>query len=155
MAPFAPSPPYVHLSVPNRSLGPCGRRWALGAVATMTFGVAAGAAAIGAWPVMPFAGLEIALLALAFRIVQLHDADFERLEIGEHEVRVEARDAAHVTRFVASRSWARVVVRESGARCTLCLAYAGRTVALGRLMSDEGRRQLAEDLRGKIAVTAK
>jgi uncharacterized membrane protein len=133
-------------------LGPLGRRWVLAAIAATTFGVAAGAAAIGAWPVMPFAGLEIALLALAFRVVQWHDTDFERLEIGEHEVRVEARDAAQVTRFVANRPWARVVVREQGARCTLGLAYAGRTVPLGRLLSDEGRRRLADDLRGKIAL---
>lgn len=152
MAPSAASPAFVHLSVPNRSLGPLGRRWAFAAIAATTFGVAAGAAVIGAWPVMPFAGLEIALLALAFRVVRLHDADFERLEIGEHEVRVEARDARHVTRFVANRPWARVVVRERGARCTLRLAYAGRTVPLGRLMSDEGRRRLADDLRGKIAL---
>jgi uncharacterized membrane protein len=131
-----------------------GRRWALGAIAATTLCVAAGAAAIGAWPVMPFAGLEVALVALAFRVVQMHDADFERLEVGEHEVRLEAREAARETRFVASRRWARVVVREHGARCSLRLAYAGRTVAIGRLMSDEGRRRLAEDLRGKIAVTA-
>jgi uncharacterized membrane protein len=104
---------------------------------------------------MPFAGLEIALLAFAFRVVQRHDGDFERLEIGESEVRVEARDAQHVTRFVANRPWARVVVLRHGARCTLRLAYAGRTVPLGRLLSDEGRRQLAEDLRGVISVTAK
>jgi uncharacterized membrane protein len=129
-----------------------GRRWALGAIAATTLTVAAGAVAIGAWPVMPFAGLEIALLALAFRVLRQHDADFERLEIGEHEVRVEARDARHVTRFVANRPWARVVVRAHGSRCTLRLAYAGRTVPLGRLLSDEGRRRLAEDLRGKIAL---
>lgn len=152
MAPSAASPPFVHTSVPNRSLGPSERRWAFGAIAATTFAVASAAAVIGAWPVMPFAGLEIALLALAFRVVKVHDADFERLEIGEHEVRVEARDAEHVTRFVANRPWARVVVREHGARCTLGLAYAGRTVPLGRLMSDEGRRRLAEDLRGKIAL---
>jgi uncharacterized membrane protein len=152
MAPSAVSPPFVHLSVPNRSLGPTGRRWAFGAIAATTFMVATGAAVIGAWPVMPFAGLEIALLALAFRVVRIHDADFERLEIGEHEVRVEARDAKRVTRFVANRPWARVVVREHGTCCTLRLAYAGRTVPLGRLMSDEGRRRLAEDLRGKIAL---
>jgi uncharacterized membrane protein len=152
MAPFAASPPFVHLSVPNRSLGPAGRRWVLAVIAATTFGVAAGAAAIGAWPVMPFAGLEIAFLALAFHVLRLHDADFERLEIGEHEVRVEVRDAQHVSRFVANRPWARVVVREQGVRCTLRLAYAGRTVPLGRLMSDEGRRRLAQDLRGKIAL---
>ena len=154
MAPFADPPPYVHLSKPNRSLGIVGRRWALGAIAATTFGVAAGATAFGAWPVMPFAGLEIALLAFAFRVLGRHDADFERLEIGEHEVRVEAREAALLTRFVAHRPWARVEVRSRGDRCTLRLAYAGRTVPLGRMLSDEERRRLAEAIRGRLTVTA-
>jgi uncharacterized membrane protein len=155
MFPAADPTPYVHHSVPNRSLGAAGRRIFLGAIAATTLGIGALAAAIGAWPVMPFAGLEVALVFFAFHLVRLHDADFERLEIGEHEVRIESRDAASLTRFVAHRPWARVIVRERGWRCTLRLAYAGRTVQLGRLMSDEGRRKLAEELRGRIAVTAK
>ena len=154
MALPADFPPYVHVSVPNRSLAPFGRRLVLGMIATSTFGVAAGAAMIGAWPVMPFAGLEVALVALAFRVVQLHDEDFERLEIDEHEIRIEARRATKVTRFVAYRPWAKVVVRDSGMRCTLRLAYRGRSEPLGRLLSDEGRRALAGRLRGRIAVTA-
>jgi uncharacterized membrane protein len=36
---------------------------------------------------MPFAGLEVVLVAIAFRVLSQHDADFERLEIGDHEVR--------------------------------------------------------------------
>jgi uncharacterized membrane protein len=149
----AHSPPYVHLSTPNRSMGIEARRWVVAGIAATALLVGAVAAALGAWPVMPFAGLEAALVALAFRVLGRHDADFERLEIGEHEVRVEVREAQCVTRFVAHLPWARVVVRERGACCTLGLAYAGRTVALGRMMSDEGRRDLAEKLRGRIAVT--
>jgi len=154
MSPGVEFPPYVHFTVPNRSLGPVGRRWFLGLIAATTLGVAAGAAALGAWPVMPFAGIEVALVMLAFHIVRLHDADFERLEIVGHEVRVERREASCVTRFVAHRPWARLVVRESGARCSLGLAYAGRTVPLGRLLSDEGRRRLAGELRARLAVAA-
>lgn len=155
MAPFADPPPYVHMSKPNRSLGLAARRWVLGMIAATTLAVGAAATAFGAWPVMPFAGLEIALVALAFRVLAEHDADYERLEIGEHEVRIESRDAQCVKRFVAHRPWARVVLRERGARCTLLLAYAGRLVPLGTLMSDDGRRQLAESLRGRLPVTAK
>lgn len=154
MAPSVEPPPYVHLSGPNRSLGPVARRWALGAIAATTLAVAAAAAAFGAWPVLPFAGLEVALLAFAFRVLARHDADFERVEVGEHEVRVEARVAATRTRFVAHRPWARVEMASRGSRCSLRLAYAGRTVPLGRMLSDEGRRRLAEDLRGRITVTA-
>ena len=153
MALPADSSPFVHLSVPNRSLGPAARRWVLVAIAATPLALAAAAWVIGAWLVMPFAGLEVAFLALAFHVLGSHDADFERLEIGEHEVRVEARDARRVVRFVAHQPWARVVCRERGARCTLGLAYAGRTVPLGRLLSDEGRRRLAGQLRGRIPVS--
>jgi uncharacterized membrane protein len=147
-------PPFVRHSVPNRSLGTTGKRWFLGLVAATTLGIAGAATAIGAWPVMPFAGLEVALVVLAFHVLGLHDADFERLEVGEHEVRIESRDARSVTTFVGQRAWARLVVRERGSRCILGLAYAGRMVPLGRLMSDEERRNLAAELRGRIAVAA-
>ena len=154
MAPSVESPPFVHMATPNRSLGVVARRWVLGMIAATTLGVAAGAMAFGAWPVMPFAGLEVAFLAFAFRVLGRHDADFERLEVGEHEVKLEARDASRHTRFVAHRPWARVEVAGGGTRCTLRLAYAGRAVPLGRMLSDEGRRQLAESLRGRMPVTA-
>lgn len=125
-----------------------------GAFAMTALVVCAFAAAIGAWPVMPFAGLELAGLALAFRVLSRHDGDFERLEVGDDEIRWEARDAERHTCFVAHRPWARVERRDRGSRCTLCLAYAGRRVPLGRLLSDEGRRSLAESLRGRLPVTA-
>jgi len=154
MNPRADSPPFVHHTVPNRSLGNEGRRVFLAAIAATTMCVAAFATALGAWPVMPFAGLEVALVVVAFRVLAAHDGDFEHLEIGAGEVKVDSRCARAVTHVAFNRAWARVVVKESGDRCTLGLAYAGRTVPLGRLMSDEGRRDLARRLAGKIAVTA-
>jgi len=147
-------PPFVHHSVPNRSLGPAGRRIFLAAMSATTLAVAGFAAAAGAWPVMPFAGLEVGLLVLAFHLIAQHDGDFERLEVGAHEVRVESREARSFTTFVAHQPWARVIVSQRGDRCTLRLAYAGRAVPLGRLMSDEGRRGLALELRGRVALTA-
>jgi uncharacterized membrane protein len=142
--------PYVHLSTPNRSLGVEARRWVLAGIAATTLGVAAGAMALGAWPVMPFAGLEVAGLVLAFRVLRRHDADYERLEVGEHEVRLEWNEAGESARFVAHQPWARVLMACRGDRCSLRLAYAGRTVAIGRMLSDEGRRRLADDLRGRL-----
>jgi uncharacterized membrane protein len=67
---------------------------------------------------------------------------------------MDSRCGRSVTHVVFHQPWARVVVKECGDRCTVGLAYAGRTVPIGRLMSDEGRRDLARRLRGRIAVTA-
>jgi len=144
--------PYIHTSMPNRSLGIVARRWVLAWIACTSLGIAAGAAALGAWPVMPFAGIEVLLVAVAFHVLRRHDADYERLVIGEHEVRVEARSARSVVEFVAYRPWAVIQVRNRGMRCTLSLAYAGRAVPVGRMLSDEGRRELAKSLRGRIAL---
>jgi uncharacterized membrane protein len=150
----AASPRFVHLSVPNRSLGPAGRRFALAAIAATTLGVAGFALSIGAWPVMPFAGLEVLLVAAAFHAVQRHDADYERVEVDEHEVVVEGRRARDQFRFVANRAWARLVVGLAGGRCTLQLAYAGRKVALGTMMTDAERRRLARELRARLEAAA-
>ncbi len=152
LVPSADPPPFIHVSMPNRSLGVVARRWVLGWIALTSLGIASAAAAIGAWPVMPFAGIEVLLVAFAFHVLRRHDADYERIAIDGHEVRVEARHARSVTEFVAYMPWAVVEVRDRGLRCTLSLAYAGRKVPVGRLLSDEGRRQLAEDLRGRIAL---
>jgi uncharacterized membrane protein len=65
---------------------------------------------------------------------------------------VEARDARAVTSFVAYRPWACIEVRDRGVHCTLSLAYAGHKVPVGRLLSDEGRRRLAAELRGRIPL---
>jgi len=72
----------------------------------------------------------------------------------EHEVVVEGRRARESFRYVANRAWARVVVGIAGGRCTLQLAYAGRRVPLGRMMTDAERRRLAHDLRGRLVVSA-
>ena len=42
-------------------------------------------------------------------IVGMHDADFERVEIDAHEVRVQAREAESTTSFVAHKPWATCV----------------------------------------------
>jgi uncharacterized membrane protein len=45
-------------------------------------------------------------------------------------------------------------MKERGRRCSLGLAYAGRTVPLGRMLSDDGRRELAAQLQGWLRVAA-
>src|SRR3954469_8464919 len=132
---------FVHVATPNRSLGLDARRWVLAAIAVNTLGIATFVAALGAWPVLPFAGLEVALVAYAFHVLGRHAGDYERLEVGEHEVRYEARSGGEFTGFMANRWWARVRVASRGECFAMWLVYGGRSVALGKLLSDEGRRQ--------------
>jgi uncharacterized membrane protein len=150
----ADSLPFLHVTVPNRSLGPRGRWLCVGAIAVTTLAVAGGAMALGAWPVAPFAGLEVALVALAFYRIGLHDGDYERLEIAGTKVSVEKREAARITRFEGHAPWARLVVAGGPARCELKLSYAGRGIAIGRLLTEEARRKLAAELGRRLKVVA-
>jgi uncharacterized membrane protein len=108
---------------------------------------------LGAWPVLPFAGLEVAVLAYAFRRIACHDGDFERLEIEGRRVRIESRTGARVVSFEGHAPWARLWVRDRPGRCELQLRYAGKSVEIGRMLTDERRRLWAAELGRRMPVT--
>jgi uncharacterized membrane protein len=142
------------MAVPNRSLGPQGRVACLAALAAMPLALGAVATAfLGAWPVLPFAGLEVAVLAYAFHRIACHDGDFERLEIEGRRVRVESRSGARVVSFEGHAPWARLVVRDRPGRCELQVRYAGKSVEIGRMLTDERRRLWAAELGRRMPVT--
>lgn len=146
-------PPQIWVAVPNRSLGPKGRTAFLAVIAATTLAIGAGAAAIGAWPVLPLAGLEVALVALAFGIFARHDGDFERVEIDGARVRLLTRRAARIDGLEGHAPWARLVVRDWSGSCGLELRYAGRAVAFGRLLTEGSRREWAAQLGHRLPVT--
>jgi uncharacterized membrane protein len=123
-------------------------------IAASTLGPGVVAVFAGAWPVLPFAGLEVALVGLAFHALGRHDGDYERFEIRGDEVMVETRCEREVARFTCNRAWARVVCRASGRQCRLSLRHGRDAIALGRLLSDEERRDWAQELRGRMHVAA-
>lgn len=142
------------MAVPNRSLGPQGRTACLAALAAAPIALGAAATALlGAWPVLPFAGLEVAVLACAFRRIARHDGDFERLEIEGRRVRIEARFGARAVSFEGHAPWARLVVRDRPGRCELQVRYAGKSVEIGRMLTDERRRLWAAELGRRMPVT--
>lgn len=140
------------MAVPNRSLGPQGRAACLAAIAALTLAIALGAALAGAWPVVPFAGLEVLLVGLAFRAIARHDRDYERLEVRGSRVCLRSRDASREWELEAHAPWAKLVVTDPQGRCELGLRYAGRTVAFGRLLTMERRREWAAELGRRLPV---
>lgn len=147
-------PVLTWMAVPNRSLGPQGRTACLAALAVLPLALGAVAAIfLGAWPVLPFAGLEVAVLAWAFHRIAVHDGDFERLEIAGARVRMQARSGAREFSFEGHAPWARLVVRDRPGRCELQLRYAGKSVEIGRMLTDERRRLWAAELGRRLPVT--
>lgn len=125
----------------------------LALIAASTMLVAGAAAAIGAWLIPPFAGLEVGLVWYAFRIVGNHDADYETLCVNEHEFRWEQRCGKRITKLQGSRQWVRFARLSVGAGCEVHLQYGGKSVELGRLMTQAQREGLSVEL-GQIVKRA-
>ena len=120
-----------------------------------TLGIALVATVLGYWPVLPFAGAEMALLAWALRSSMLRRFERETILITDTEVVVESRSALkggeNPRRFVFQRHWARVKIRRpNSARSSLVIESHGRAREIGKFLTEEERRQLAAELRRLI-----
>lgn len=143
----------VWTAAPNRSLGSQARALCLLALAGSVAAVGFFAALVGAWPILPFAGLELAVLWLAFRCLARHDTDFERLELDGDRLTWRSQIAGRGDAMEANLPWVRLLVRDASGRCSLALRYAGKTTCIGGLASEPGRRRWAAELGQRLPVT--
>lgn len=133
---------------PNRSLTSRGRRLWVGLVAANAVLISLVAVAIGAWPILPFAGLEALLVIIAFAVVARHDQDFEQLEVVQDKFRWESRNGNNSSILTGNVAWMRIewsAVGNAGRRC-LRLSYAGYDVLLGASLTDRDLTNLAAAL---------
>jgi uncharacterized membrane protein len=114
--------------------------------------IALGFALVGAWPVLAFFGLELALLYGAFRHAGLHAGDFERIAVIGDKVLVDVRDGLREAHYEFNRCWAQVVPRcdAPGRVRRLALRSHGREVEFGRHLTEEARLALARELRRRM-----
>lgn len=134
----------------NDSLSPAGRRWFFISILVVSFGIAAGWALNGAWYVLPFAGLEMAVLYLALVVLARHAGDRESIAIDEDRVLVERTRMGRSVRHEFSRHWAQVVLARSGSKSALRMRSHGREVEIGEFLTDAQREAVAIDLRRRL-----
>jgi uncharacterized membrane protein len=140
---------FVYTARRNNSLSSIGRRFVFGFILTVSLGIAVAFSLVfGAWPILPFAGIEMAVLYLAFRYIDRHAGDYERITIRGDSVAVEVREGSRVTRQELNRCWAQVVCEGGHAR--LALRSHGREVEVGRHLSDDQRAEMALELRREL-----
>lgn len=133
----------------NNSLTRSERQRVFCFICAVSFCIAVAFSAFGAWLVLPFAGLEMAVLYAAFRYIDRHAGDYERLEISGDVVRVETREGSQVRRQEMQRYWAQVVVSrdEAGHHCRVALRSHGRELEFGRHLTDDERMEVAREIR--------
>ncbi len=145
---------YCRTTTRNVSLSRAGRRLFLALIFLNTGILALAWAVAGAWPILPFAGLELGLLAYAFHYVGKCDGDFERLTIDGAMLTVETCERGVASKQSFNRAWVRLRFSEQRDRCHLALQYRGNEYKLGKLMNDEQRSAWGRELRKQIRIVS-
>ena len=140
---------YVYTARRNNSLSTSGRQLVFGFILFVSLGIAVGFYVVfDAWPVLPYAAIEMTVLYFAFRYMDRHAADYERITIRDGTVAIESHEGPHVTRLTLNRYWAKVVCDADGSR--LVLRSHGREIPVGRQLCEERRLELARELQREL-----
>ena len=125
-------------------MSPAGLAKVFAALALLVLAIGAGFAAMGAWLILPFAGLEVLLLGAAFVLYGRHAADYERIELESGRLTVEIADGGRTARY--ELDGARVSMEQG----RVVLRGAKEELEIGRLVGAEARAELAAELEKKL-----
>lgn len=141
------------IAKPNNSLSPKGFVCLFTAIVAITMTVAVGMSLIGAWFVLPFAGLEVLACACAFYHVHLHYDEYESITLESNNVVVEKHAYKSIEKVTFQRYWAKVTLRNmTDGTSGLFIGSHGREVEFGkRFMDDIQRIELAKQLKVQLA----
>jgi uncharacterized membrane protein len=138
---------------PNCSLSVREARVFFALACTVPCGIATFLALRGFWPILPFAGLEMALLGWALSLSLQRRFHRQTITVTESDVCIESRQRAHCEHIVFPRHWAQVKLRRPAARLhpsRLTIESHGRQCELGSFLTEEERRGLAVRLQHLI-----
>lgn len=142
------------LARPNVSMTRRGRRVLFLGIAAVSLVIAFAFALLGAWLVLPFAGLELIALAFALRHLERHATDFEAVRLRAGNLSIEVRNGETCTQQQCAACWMRFFLcrpPEAGAT-RLRFRSHGRQIDVGRWMSEEQLGRLAAELKSTVVV---
>ena len=144
---------YQFVIRPNSSLSWQGAKMFFAAAGVVSMGVATVLSLMGAWLVLPFAGIEMAGLAAALYHCACRALRFELVTIRGDDVEV-AKGRRRVTqRWRFQRHWAQVrldLPRHEWYASRLRIVSHGRSVELGGCLCEQERRDLAGQLKSAL-----
>ncbi|MGE0565419.1 MAG: DUF2244 domain-containing protein [Pseudolabrys sp.] len=147
-------PIFAAIITPHRSLGSTGFLILMAAVAVVSFGAGMAFLMMGAWPVLGFFGLDVALLYWAFRINYRRASAFEEITVTPEFMAV--RKVSHrgeVKEWRANPLWVRLEqdVHEDYGVERLSLVSRGERVAVGGFLGPEEKVTFAHALDRALA----
>jgi len=112
---------------------------------------------LGLWPVLPFAGAELAFLWFCLCHNAAAGSTTEVIDIDDETVAVEQGRRAPQRSWRFPRCWAQIRLEPAAARLhpsRLVIGSHGRRVLLGAFLTEDERAALARDLRSTLARSA-
>ena len=107
----------------------------------------------GFWPVLPFAGLEVVVLGIAFYLCFARSQIREVVSVNTHVVTVEKGGRRLQEHWECPRAWARISLQRSRLTwypSSLVIAFQGRRVEIGKFLTEQERCELAAELEHSI-----
>ena len=142
---------------PNRSLTV---RQAVQIYAVITLcclGIAVFYAMHGYWPILPFAGLEVLVLGVAFYLTLRRSGMREVVSVQGEVVKVEKGRETPQESWECPRAWAQVRLerpRIDWYPSRLAILFQGKQVEIGRFLNEMQRQELAYELQQAIRAPA-
>ncbi len=140
---------FERVLLPHRSLPLRGFHLLMLILGLISLAVGIGFVAIGAWPVIGFFGLDVALVYIAFRLNYRSARRSETIRLAGDAFtveRVSVRGERRMWRF--QPFWLRVILEERGDEWNrLLVASHGRSLAIGDILTPAARRELAVSIR--------
>ena len=130
----------------NCSVTPAQLGWLYLSLCVLSLGIGVFFWMQGATLVLAFAGLEIALVGLAFLAYARHATDGEWISLQGTSLVVEKESAGRRERAEFARQWVRVEPK-SGDHSLIELSGQGRSIEVGRFVRPELRQVLAREIR--------
>ena len=140
---------------PNCSLSPYAAAVFFAVVSTTSLMVAGYFVTLGLWPVLPFAGLELALLAGVLIHSLKRGRWHEVVSVSPSTVEVDIFTGRARQRIGFPRAWTRVELRRArfgGHPSHLLIGSRGRYVEIGRHLTEHERREQEKQLRQAIGA---
>lgn len=108
---------------------------------------------LGAWPILPFVGLEVVALAYAFFYINKHEADYESISIEGESLIVERCVAENISQHVINPYWVKIVQHElPNGELHLYLQSHGKELEVGRYLTRKQRELLAKQLKQRTGT---
>ena len=133
----------------NCSLSPCRSALAYAAPCLVAFALGLLFAWHGLWYVLVFAILETAAMALAFLQYARHTTDYEHIALMDDCLLIERVQAGRIQQTRLNPYWTRIGM-PSGAGDLINLEAKGVKIEVGRFVTREKRKQVAQELRQEL-----